>query len=126
MSIVVDPAQLAETLTQFGHAYLLTTDAAGVVKVNTVEPSVVGDAVVIGGPGMMQARLNVGVHAFATLIWPPVVHHGHTLIVDGTAAFDDASISITPSRAVLHRPAEHADGPAWSDNGTCVQDCRTV
>jgi len=86
MSIVVDPAQLAETLTQFGHAYLLTTDAAGVVKVNTVEPSVVGDAVVIGGPGMMQARLNVGVHAFATLIWPPVVHHGHTLIVDGTAA----------------------------------------
>ena len=43
-------------------------------------------------------------------MWPPVEPSGYTLLVDGTAAVDDSTITVTPNKAILHRPAAGPDG----------------
>lgn len=47
--------------------------------------------------------------------------HGHSLLVDGTAVATDEAVVLTPESAVLHRPADHADGPVAGDG--CGHDC---
>lgn len=126
MSIRVELSRLAETLGDFDHAYLLTPSADGVIKVNTVDTAASERGVVIDAGGMMQARLNIAANPTVTLVWPPRVFHGHTLIVDGTASATADEIVIVPATAILHRPDAHADGPVWADRETCVQDCRDV
>jgi hypothetical protein len=113
MTIPVEFAQLAKTLESFDHAYLLTVSADGIVKVNAVDPVLTADAVVIEAAGL-QARLNAEHNPAVTLVWPPTVRHGHTLIVDGTAVVADTSIVIHQTSGLLHRPGAHADGPAWA------------
>lgn len=126
MSILIDLTRLGEALADFDHAYLMTVSGAGDVKVNTVDPVVTPDGLVLSGNWGVQARENVALHPNVTLVWPPRVFHGHTLIVDGTATATDATIVVAPAKAILHRPADHADGPAYADRDTCVQDCRNV
>lgn len=125
MSIVVDLGRLAETLTQFDHAYLLTVSDAGLVKVNAVDPVVTEGAVAVPSTHL-QARLNIDHSPAVTLVWPPRERHGYTLIIDGTASYTADTIVVAPATAILHRPADHADGPAWADRDGCVQDCRSV
>ena len=112
MTIPVEFGQLAKTLESFDHAYLLTVSAEGLVKVNAVDPVVTADAVVVEAAGM-QARLNVAGNPVMTLVWPPTIRHGHTLIVDGTASVVDRSIVIHQTSGLLHRPGAHSDGPDW-------------
>lgn len=112
MTIPVEFDELAKTLESFDHAYLLTVSDEGIIKVNAVDPVVTADAVVVEAAGM-QARLNVAGNPVVTLVWPPTVRHGHTLIVDGTAVVEGGNIVIHQTSGLLHRPGAHSDGPDW-------------
>ena len=72
--------------------------------------------------GKRSAR-NASAHPDVSLLWPPNEPGGYSLIVDGTAAFTtDDRIVVTPTRAVLHRPAASADllKPG------CTADCEPI
>jgi hypothetical protein len=137
MSIPVDVADLARALGDFGAGYLLTT-AQGRVKVVTVEPTVTGGVVVVAGPGR-GTLANLEGNPAVTLVFPPRETKGFTLLVDGTGQVTGDDVRVTPTGAVLHRPAAHADGPpapgsagGWTDTGTdtgtdgCGNDCAPV
>ena len=54
------------------------------------------------------------------LSWPPLSQAEYTLIADGSAAVEGECMRITPTRAVLHRPAPAPDPVA---PGACGSDC---
>ena len=123
MSIPVDVADLAEALEAFGVGYLLTTTGAGTVKVVTVEPTVTDGVVLVEGPGKGTIA-NLAGPAAVTLLFPPPEPKGFTLIVDGTGEVAGDDVRVTPTGAVLHRPASHADGPPPPEG--CGNDCAPV
>jgi hypothetical protein len=56
-----------------------------------------------------------------SLLWPPNEPGGYSLIVDGAAApSDDGRIAVTPTRAVLHRPAAGSDASSPGCGADCV------
>ncbi|QZY28553.1 pyridoxamine 5'-phosphate oxidase family protein [Nocardioides coralli] len=122
MSIPVEVARLGEALAGRGSGYLLTCSADGAVKAVTVEPSLVDG--VLRCPPSRGSAANLAVNPRATLLFPPSEHHGHTLLVDGTGAVEDEGIVVAPESAVLHRPADHADGPLPGEG--CGHDCTPV
>jgi hypothetical protein len=109
MSIPVEVGDLGKTLEDFGVGYLLTASVTGAVKAVTVEPSLEDGVLVVSGPGR-GSLANIGANASVTLLFPPLVQRGYTLLVDGTAVASGDDVRIAPSGAVLHRPASHADG----------------
>jgi hypothetical protein len=123
MSIPVDVADVAKALEDFGAGYLLTTTSAGTVKVVTVEPTVTDGVVLVAGPGRGTVA-NLAGNTTVTLVFPPPEPKGFTLLVDGTAEVTGDDVRVTPSGAVLHRPASHADGPPAPDG--CGNDCAPV
>jgi hypothetical protein len=123
MSIPVDVADVARALEDFGAGYLLTTGAAATVKVVTVEPTVDDGVLRVAAPGK-GTLANLAGNAAVTLVFPPLVQRGYTLLVDGTAEVTGDDVHVTPTAAVLHRPASHADGPAAP--GGCGHDCAPV
>jgi pyridoxamine 5'-phosphate oxidase-like protein len=123
MSIPVDVADLARALEDFGAGYLLTVRAGSTVKVVTVEPRVTDGVLVVSGPGK-GTLANLTGNPAVTLAFPPPEPRGFTLLVDGTAEVTGDDVHITPSGAVLHRPASHADGPPAP--GGCGNDCAPV
>ena len=123
MSIPVEVGDLAKALEGFGAGYLLTTTSAGTVKVVTVEPTVTDGMVLVEAPGMGTVA-NLAGNTAVTLVFPPLEPKGFTLLVDGTADVDGDDVRITPSGAVLHRPASHADGPPAP--GGCGHDCAPI
>lgn len=123
MSIPVEVGDLGKALEGFGTGYLLTCTPAGTVKVVTVEPSVVDGAVHVEAPGR-GTLANLAGNPAVTLVFPPLEQKGFTLLVDGTAEADGDDVRISPSGAVLHRPASHADGPPAPDG--CGHDCQPV
>lgn len=66
---------------------------------------------------------NLAENSTATLLFPPAQHRGYSLIVDGSAVPADEGFTLTPTHAVLHRPADHQQ--ASTDAG-CGHDCRQV
>lgn len=127
MSIPVEVDALESALAEYGAGYLLSTASHGRVKAVTVEPSVAGGVLTIESPGGGSGR-NVAENDQVTVLFPPLVHHGYTLLVDGTAVLDGDDLRVTPVSAVLHRPASHSDGPAHESGhqGGCGDDCRHV
>ncbi|MGD8200636.1 pyridoxamine 5'-phosphate oxidase family protein [Ornithinimicrobium sp. W1679] len=126
MSIVVDLDQLATALADHPYGYLLTT-SGGAVKAVTVSAHVVDGHVVVPVPSNGSAR-NLADNPAATLLFPPAEPRGYSLIVDGTAVSTDDGFRLEPSRAVLHRPADHAGtgGAPHTHEGGCGHDCRPV
>ncbi len=62
---------------------------------------------VVSGPGRGSVA-NVGANALVTVLFPPLAQRGYTLLVDGEASVDGEDVLVTPSGAVLHRPASHS------------------
>ena len=120
MSIPVDVGDLAKALEGFGAGYLLT-NRAGAVKVVTVEPTVTDGVVLVEGPGKGTVA-NLADNAAVTLVFPPPgaegVHPPRRRHRGGRRATTSGS---PRPRAVLHRPASHADGPPAPDG--CGNDC---
>lgn len=119
VSIKVDPAGLAAAVADYGSAHLLSTDGT---HVRTVCADVSLSDGVFHAPRSKSTAANVGSNPTVTLLFPPTEHHGFSLIVDGTAQDTGEELIVTPTSAVLHRPAAHSDGPIAP--GGCENDCR--
>jgi hypothetical protein len=120
MSIEVGLAELAQALAKHPFAYLLTVGDAP--RPHVVASSVaVRDGVVTVADAGRRTRTAIAVNPAVTLLAPPAEPGGYSLIVDGTGVLTDDAVLVTPSRAVLHRPAPMpAAAPA---DGSCGQDC---
>jgi hypothetical protein len=120
MSVKVDLDRLADELADFTFAYLITVDDGYHAHTVAVEP-VLADGVIDLGPVGGSTRRNLGAHHDVTLVWPPRERGGYTLIVDGaaTAPEEDATLTVVPSRAVLHRKA----APGVATKPGCKDDC---
>jgi hypothetical protein len=118
MSVKVNLDQLADALSDFTFAYLITVGddyRAHTVAVETVLSDGTFD---IGGVGRSTGK-NTTAHPDVTLVWPPGEQGGYTLIVDGRGALVDSALTITPVSAVLHRPA----APGLPTASGCGDDC---
>ena len=119
MSIPVELSDLAQAITRYRYAYLLTGTDHGAPHAVAVSPVLQGGALLIQGVGRrtgknLQSRPEVG------LVWPPATVEEYSLIVDGKASVEDGQIRIQPTRAVLHRPAP---SPEPKPAGSCISDC---
>jgi len=124
MSVPVAIGDLRAALEDFGAGYLLSS-SEGRVKAVTVEPEVADDGVLLVRDPGGGSRRNVGANPVVTLLFPPLQPRGYTLLVDGEAVVEGDDVRVTPSGAVLHRPASHADGPLEGQGG-CGHDCAPV
>lgn len=129
MSIPVDVERLAEALGAFGSGYLLTVSPTGQVKALTIDPVVSDGLVVVAGAGR-GTLANLAGNRAVTMVFPPAMAHGYTLIVDGIGRGEGEDVVVVPETAVLHRPSAHAAGrpPPSSEAAAdgCGQDCRPV
>lgn len=103
MSIAVDLADLADTVTKFGFAYLLTVGDDGQARVLAVQPRLSDGRFTVGNLGR-SSRRNAAARGSVTLLWPPAGPDDHSLIVDGDAEVTDDTMTISPTHAVLHQP----------------------
>jgi hypothetical protein len=122
VSIPVALGDILARLDDFGSGYLLTT-VDGRVKVVTVDPVAAEEGLRVIAPGQGTLR-NLAANPAVTLVFPPRAPRGYTMLVDGTAASVGADVVVTPTSAVLHRPAAHADGPLPPEG--CGHDCEPV
>lgn len=128
MSHDVPLDELAVAMADYDFAYLLTSPSHGAPHAVAVRPRLEGDHLVVDGLGRRSPR-NASETPTVSLVWPPRSIEAYSLIVDGLAVVEPpvhdtgdgrgASMRITPTRAVLHRPAP---GTA-TDPAACVSDC---
>jgi hypothetical protein len=109
MSLKVELGELAKTLEPYGFAYLVTVGDGGRAHVLAVTPVLGEDGLVVGGVGR-HSQENAAERAGVTLVWPPAEPGGFSLLVDGAATVDGETITVAPTKAVLHRPAPGPDG----------------
>jgi hypothetical protein len=119
MSVNVDLDQLADALADFTFAYLITVGDDYRAHTVAVQP-VLADGILDVGSIGNTTRRNVSQRDGVTLVWPPRESGGYTLIVDGVGEPADAGLTVQPTRAVLHRPAQ-PDSP--TTNPGCIHDC---
>lgn len=117
MDVALD--DLATTLDRYTFAYLTTVGTGTRAHIVAVRPVLDGVVLRITQPGGKTGR-NVGEQPAVSLVWPPSDPDGYSLIVDGTGVLDGDELGVTPTRAVLHRPAPSATPNP--DTG-CQSDC---
>jgi len=120
MSIPVDLGALREELARRQRpAYVVTAGAEG-------PPHLVAtylrwaDGAFEAPSGRHTAR-NVGERPHASVVVPPDEPGGYSLIFDADATLAGDVVRLTPTKAVLHRPAEGEGEP-----GSCGHDCAPV
>lgn len=113
---------VAEQAGRYGFAYLITVSARGRIHTSVVHPAREGDAVVVPTSSGHVAR-NCEANPEVSLVWPPAETTGYSLMLDGTATLHPAegTVTVDPSRAVLHRPATRPSAPEAGDG--CTEDC---
>ncbi|MGH3783756.1 MAG: hypothetical protein ACRDRO_24825 [Pseudonocardiaceae bacterium] len=119
MSIEVTLQQLAETLTRYRFAYLLTVGDDARAHVLAVTTTLANDRLLITDLGR-RTRANVAAHPSVTLVWPPADPGDYSLIVDGVGSMRGEELAVAPTRAVLHRPAPPRITPTGDG---CESDC---
>lgn len=119
MSVKVDPDQLADKLADFTFAYLISVGDDYRAHTVFVEPVFRDGHLDVGAVGR-HTRDNTTRHPQVTMVWPPHDPGGYSLIVDGRAHPSDETLTIEPTRAVLHRKAT-ADSPTTDPTG--LHDC---
>lgn len=119
MSVKVDLDRLADVLADFGFAYLITVGDDYRAHTVAVDP-VFGEGRLDVGTVGRHTRENTARHSDVTIVWPPTSPGGYSLIVDGRAHQADESLSIEPTKAVLHRKAT-PESPSTSPD--CLHDC---
>ena len=119
MSVKVDLDKLADALAEFSFGYLITVGDDFRAHTVAVEPVLTDGVFAVGQMGS-GTRRNAGEHPDVTVIWPPAEPGGYTLIVDGRAEVADGGLTVTPTKAILHRRAT-SDSVATSPDG--LHDC---
>jgi hypothetical protein len=119
MSIQVEFSNLADALTHYRFAYLMTTTAQGTPHAVQVDAVLQDGVFVINNIGR-RTRENASQRQAIGLVWPPKSELDYSLFVDGLATVVDAGLRITPTRAVLHRPAPEREPKR---PGGCASDC---
>lgn len=119
MSTAIELPNLADAITRYRFAYLMTTGASGAPHAVAVTPVLQHGELVVNGVGR-RTRQNALAQPAVALVWPPESEADYSLIVDGQASVTGESIRIAPTRAVLHRPAPSPDPGA---PGACGSDC---
>lgn len=117
MSIPVDITKLADAVAAYRFAYLLSVGEDRQAHAVATQPQLAEGRFTLTGLGR-RSRTNVHTQPAVTLLWPPRDADDYSLIIDGDAALDGEVLTITPTRAVLHRPAPSPD-PA----SACASDC---
>ncbi len=112
MSIKVEISELSSELERYGSAaFVLTAPPAGRPHIIQVDLRLV-DGVFLASPGRSCSR-NVAAQPELSLLWPAFEEGGYSLIVDGVGALrgDEQALElvVTPTNAVLHRPAKSAE-----------------
>ncbi len=124
MPTQVDFDALAEKLVGHDYAYLITVGDDGRPHPVPVMPVLKGDTVYIGAIGGSRSRKNLARTNDVTVMWPPPVPGGYTIIADGQADVSEpggdslASLKFVPTRAVLIRiatPESPGETPCYSD-----------
>lgn len=117
VSIAVPTEELAATVAGYDFAYLVTIGDDGRPHITAVSPVVTDAGLVVGGLGR-KTRANLAARPTVTLVWPPDSAERYSLIVDGGSVLSGDTLVVTPTRAVLHRPAPRREpGPG------CASDC---
>lgn len=119
MSIEVTLPQLAKTLTRYRFAYLVTIGEDARAHVVAVHPTLANGILLVREPGR-KTRVALAVYPSVTVVWPPAEPDDYSLIVDGVGSMRGDELTIAPTRAVLHRPAQPQTTPA---DGGCGSDC---
>lgn len=113
MSIAVPLDQLGPAIAARAFAYVLTVDDEGRPRLLAVDV-VEREGLLLMDVGGSTAR-NVTARPDVTLVFPPVTgggdeHDAYSLVVDGTATGAEGRLAMTPTWAVLHRPAPPFSG----------------
>ncbi|MCW2814770.1 MAG: pyridoxamine 5-phosphate oxidase-related, FMN-binding protein [Nocardioides sp.] len=103
MSVPVAIDRLAETLADFDAGFLLSTDGTR-VKAVSVDPVHADGVLRVSAPGR-GSLANVAANPVVTLLFPPRQAPAMSLLVDGTASVEGDDVVVTPTGAVLHKPA---------------------
>lgn len=123
MSVPVALDRLRNEMSGFGAvAYLLTVNPEGRPHAVSVTTSWIEDELNMG-VGSRTAEY-AGARPLVSVMWPAAVPGGYALFVDGTATVsregDRTSISVRPTRAVLHRPAPRPSEAVSACGSDCV------
>jgi hypothetical protein len=107
MSIAVDIAELPEALLGYPWGYFTTVGDDGRAHLLAVPTDWRDGALHLdAGRG---SRANAAARPHVTLAFPGSDGTGYSLIVDGVAEVRDEHVTVTPTWAVLHRPALRDD-----------------
>jgi hypothetical protein len=123
MSIRVDLSELAAALGEFDYGYLLTVGDDGRAHAVSVTPSVDAGGLRVGDLGRRTVS-NLSARANISFVFPPREVGGYSLIVDGDARLDGDAVLVSPTAAVLHRPAPIGAEPPAA--GACGADCQPI
>jgi hypothetical protein len=119
MAAAVDFVRLADALTRYDSAYLITVGddhRPHTVMVESVLSDSILEVGVIGG----RTAENVANHSEVTVLWPPREAGGYALMVDGRAELAGNQLRVVPTKALLHRKA--MPGSPAAESG-CLHDC---
>ncbi len=114
---------LTEALEGYSFAYLLTVSEQGRAHSVAVQPVLRDGMLHLAGVGT-RSRTNATERPWVSLVWPPTDFEGYSLIVDGEATTSGDAVSVAPTRAVFHRPHDHATH--GKGGAGCGSDCRPV
>ena len=104
MSIPVPIPELAEAIAEYPWGYLVTV-RDDLRAHSLAVPTDLRDGVLHADGGRTTCA-NIAARAEVTMVFPHPQPGRYSLIVDGTAAVTaDGDVVVTPSYAVLHRPA---------------------
>jgi hypothetical protein len=119
VSVPVDLERLADEVRRFGGAaFVLTTSEDSRPHAVHVPVTLRADGV-IAAEGGHRTRANAMARPLVSIVWAPIEALGYSLIVDGAANVAGELLTITPTRAVLHRSTP----PAGDAPGACGSDC---
>jgi hypothetical protein len=107
MSIAVPLEELAARLHDYPWGYLVTVRDDGRAQSLAV-PTVVEGGALVATVGRRTAE-NAVARPGVTMLFPGASGTAYSLIVDGDARVDGDRIEVTPTWAVMHRPALPTD-----------------
>jgi hypothetical protein len=117
MSIPVPLERLREEILARGeNAYVLTVSDD--MRPHAVHASVRWQGDVLAAEVGKRSTSNAAARRAVSLLYPLRTPDDYSLILDGTAAVEGQRLLITPTRAVLHRPAKAPD-----PQSACGADC---